>query len=387
LAAILKGALIGNQLGLIAAAPCRLKPGFVKQISLPVTWRPQWPGLFNASAFRMADLSTQTETSFYPAPPARCLRRFLASQNCRATATGRGAFPMPTPPGWENGALDPFPFAVLGLAAAKRGQPALAKAQLASMEKTCANPSRADDHQRARVLPAHPERAGGSGRRLSGAAAFAGKTRKAMSLLMINSQIRSIWVIRGITALLWMLAAASAFYWGSRMTGRGNAAVGPAAASAAPADNAPARQAAIAKLLGAMPSVATAPLAGPGPAERFVLLGVIASMTGKGAALISVDGQPARPLVPGAQIAPGYVLESVGRREAVLVDGAPVPVKTVLSLPALDATPAAVPASGGAAASAGVPKPTAAVPAAPRTDASPPPRQDSRVQPRSPMRP
>ena len=38
--------------------------------------------------------------------------------------------------GWETGRLDPYPWAVLGLAAAKRGQSALARAQLASMEKT-----------------------------------------------------------------------------------------------------------------------------------------------------------------------------------------------------------------------------------------------------------
>ena len=39
-------------------------------------------------------------------------------------------------PGWESGKLDPYPFAVLGFAAAKRGLTTMAKAQQASIEKT-----------------------------------------------------------------------------------------------------------------------------------------------------------------------------------------------------------------------------------------------------------
>ena len=39
-------------------------------------------------------------------------------------------------PGWETGKLDPYPFAVLGFAAAKRGLTTLAKAQQVSIEKS-----------------------------------------------------------------------------------------------------------------------------------------------------------------------------------------------------------------------------------------------------------
>ena len=217
---------------------------------------------------------------------------------------------------------------------------------------------------------------------------------------MNNSQMHNPWMPRGATVLLWSLAAASAFYWGSRMAGYGSKAAGaPATVPLAAADNATARQAGVARLLGAMPAVAAQAATQPAAAERFVLLGVIASVTGKGAALISVDREPARPLNVGAQIAPGYVLESVGRREAVLVDGAQVPVKTVLSLPALETSVEAAPPPGGPAPAAlatraggvtpAVSRPAAATPPAltPRPDSRPPPRQDSRYQPRSPIRP
>lgn len=149
------------------------------------------------------------------------------------------------------------------------------------------------------------------------------------------------WRARLATALLWAMAAASLSYWLSRLTGPG--ASTPVAVLAVkpqlPSDG-PAQQAALAHLLGARPQ-APIEAASPATGQRFALLGVIASRTGDGAALIAVDGQPALPWRVGAQVAPGYVLSTLSQREAVLLDSARPPAKIVLRLPALETQGAA----------------------------------------------
>ena len=164
--------------------------------------------------------------------------------------------------------------------------------------------------------------------------------------------------MRLLTALVWVLAAASVVYWGSRLSGRGAALRVPPAPAQAPAGDSAARQAALARLLGAQPSAAAGPA--PGAADRFVLSGVIAtSEAGRGAVLLSVDGQPPRPLAVGTEIAPGFVLQEVSRREAIVSDGAQA--RIVLKLPAeSEARAAAPPALPG-------------VPAVQRTPIAPPP--------------
>jgi general secretion pathway protein C len=149
------------------------------------------------------------------------------------------------------------------------------------------------------------------------------------------------WTVRLVTALLWALAAASVVYWGSRLMGRGAAPRVPTVPVQARAGEPSARQAALARLLGAQPAAAAA---GPAPAaaSRFVLSGVIAtSESGRGAVLLSVDGQPARPLAVGTEIAPGFVVQEVSRREAIVGDGAQL--RLVLKLPTEAAASAAVP--------------------------------------------
>lgn len=198
---------------------------------------------------------------------------------------------------------------------------------------------------------------------------------------------RQKWLQRSVTGLLWAVAAASAAYWGSRIAGPGTTVAVPQAPRPAFAVD----TAALARALGALPAVASAGAAEPGAAQRFSLLGVIASVTGKGAALISVDGEPARPLSVGAQVAPGYTLKAVSRREALLVDSASVPAQIKLSLPALDTTPDAEPPEAAAAVAVPArpavmaPAPSAANPPAvpgpsraTRPGEAPPARQDSR---------
>ena len=146
------------------------------------------------------------------------------------------------------------------------------------------------------------------------------------------------WLSRSVAGLLCAVAAASTAYWGSRIASAGATVAVHQAPRQALDTQAPAHQAALARALGASPPAAGAPEAGA--AQRFALLGVIASGTGQGAALISVDGEPAQPLAVGARIASAYVLQAVGRRDAVLLDSAAQPARIRLTLPDPDAAPA-----------------------------------------------
>jgi general secretion pathway protein C len=145
-----------------------------------------------------------------------------------------------------------------------------------------------------------------------------------------NARMQGNWTVRLLTALVWVLAAASVVYWGSRLMGRGDVSRSPPVSAQAPAADPTARQAALARLLGAQPDAAAGPA--PAAASRFLLSGVIAtSEAGRGAVLVSVDGQPPRPLAVGTEIAPGFVVQEVSRREAIVGDGAQG--RIVLTLP------------------------------------------------------
>ena len=95
-------------------------------------------GLFSpaSNAFRMADLSLQTDTSFYPGTSCQVFPQVFGVQELAGYFTPAWNFLSTNSPGWETGKLDPYPFAVVGLAAAKRGQTTPAKTQMAYIEKT-----------------------------------------------------------------------------------------------------------------------------------------------------------------------------------------------------------------------------------------------------------
>ena len=134
------------------------------------------------------------------------------------------------------------------------------------------------------------------------------------------------WAPPAATLGLWALAAGSALFWGLRLSAPP---AGPVYAPVVPAAP-PADSAALARVLGAVR--AEAPVAAPA-SSRFVLQGVLADVSGGGgAALIAVDGQPARPYRVGATVAPGYVLQSVARRRAVLAGNG---ARMALDMPAL----------------------------------------------------
>ena len=158
-----------------------------------------------------------------------------------------------------------------------------------------------------------------------------------MKILSLNRlPAPGVWWLRLATALLWAMAVASLVYWLSRLAGTRAVATVPAvvAQRQAPSDG-PSHQAALARMLGAQPSAATVE-SSLGAEQRFALLGVIASTAGHGAALIAVDGEPARAWRVGAQVASGYVLATLGRREAVLQNSARPHAKIVLRLPSPD---------------------------------------------------
>ena len=134
------------------------------------------------------------------------------------------------------------------------------------------------------------------------------------------------WAPRLATLLLWALAGATAVYWGLKLSA---SPAGTAPAAAAPEPVVTDAQA-LARLLGASPVLA-ANEAAPSAASRFVLMGVLAgTASGGGAALIAVDGKPAKPYRVGANVEPGLVLQSLGKGAARL--GASMDGATTLAL-------------------------------------------------------
>jgi len=134
--------------------------------------------------------------------------------------------------------------------------------------------------------------------------------------------------VRAATFALWALAAGSVVYWGLKLgTGEARVDVPPAPARPVAAVD----PAALARLLGAAPEAVAAPIAAPSLASRFRLVGVAAgASSGGGAAVIAVDGKPARPYRVGSVIEEGVMLQSVRARQAVL--GAPGTGQPLLTL-------------------------------------------------------
>jgi len=114
-------------------------------------------------------------------------------------------------------------------------------------------------------------------------------------------------------ASLWLAAALSAGYWGLQIWGSGTepGLPAPVARLQPPSD-----VAAVARALGGGSAGVQAVSATPG--ARFRLHGVVARQGAQGAALIAVEGQPARPFVVGSVVTDGLVLQSVDRRGARL---------------------------------------------------------------------
>jgi general secretion pathway protein C len=147
------------------------------------------------------------------------------------------------------------------------------------------------------------------------------------------TSVQSRWAVRLAALVLWGLAAGSCVYWGLKI-----APSAPSAAVAAPVRvTPPADPIAVARILGASPAISTGAAATPvaSLASRFNLLGVVASRSHRGAALIAVDGKPPRPFHVGSLIDTNLVLQAVEGRRATLAASIDGPAVLTLELPQL----------------------------------------------------
>jgi general secretion pathway protein C len=146
------------------------------------------------------------------------------------------------------------------------------------------------------------------------------------------SNLQSRWAVRGANFLLWALVALSAAFWGLRLAANpsGGATAAPLPRAAAPAD-----PALVARLLGASAQSAAAAAPVASLASRLALVGVVDGGAQRGAALIAVDGKPARPFRVGSQVDEGLWLRSVQGRQAALAASANGPAVLTLELPQL----------------------------------------------------
>jgi general secretion pathway protein C len=145
------------------------------------------------------------------------------------------------------------------------------------------------------------------------------------------------WSIRAATFALAALAALSAVFW--TLKGTQSHSVSTATAIMAPG-LAPLDPKSVARALGGGATTASN-MAGAGPASSgrapYLLVGVLASGAGSvGAALISVDGKPAKPFRVGTAVDGNLVLQSVAARRAMLGPAMNTPAQITLELPPLN---------------------------------------------------
>lgn len=130
--------------------------------------------------------------------------------------------------------------------------------------------------------------------------------------------------------LLWLGAGLGAGYWVLLAWGRTPVTPVAAAPMALPVVD----TAAVARALGLLPLVVPDPTPAPvAVASRYALLGVVSTGARQGAALIALDGQPARPYRVGAMLDGGLVLQAVDRRGARLGPALQGPTTVELALP------------------------------------------------------
>jgi general secretion pathway protein C len=146
----------------------------------------------------------------------------------------------------------------------------------------------------------------------------------------MQSNVLNLWWPRGVTFFLYALVALSASFWALKGTG---AAAHPAAIPAATgaATTAPDPQI-VALALGGGRQVAAPEAASA--SSRYVLVGVVADQSKGGAALIAVDGKPAKAFRVGATVDGSLVLAAVAGRRATLAPDRQSPPTLTLELPA-----------------------------------------------------
>jgi general secretion pathway protein C len=155
-------------------------------------------------------------------------------------------------------------------------------------------------------------------------------------MIIANMQVATVqsWMPRLAAFAVALLLGASGVYWVLRWPVPD---AGPRLPLAGARDELPlADAAALARLLGDGKAVdgPAAVAAAPQAASRFRLTGIIAAASGQGLALLSIDGKPPKPYPVGAQLEPGWMLQSVEARRIALATDAKAPVGLRLELPA-----------------------------------------------------
>lgn len=147
---------------------------------------------------------------------------------------------------------------------------------------------------------------------------------------ILRSHSHNPWSVRLGTLALWAAAGASVVFWGLRLSAP---AAGPAVPVAPVTAIVPDAQA-LARVLGAQPLAPAAPAVQL--SSRFALIGVLSGRaSGGGAALIAVDGKPAKPFRVGATVDEGLVLQTLGPRQAQLGPAVGEPATLTLDMPLL----------------------------------------------------
>ena len=90
--------------------------------------------------------------------------------------------------------------------------------------------------------------------------------------------------------------------------------------------------AAVARVLGVR---AASPVVRASLASRFILQGVVSGGPGGGAALISVDGKPAKAVRVGSVVEEGLILQSANARAVTLAESRSSPALMTLEMPLL----------------------------------------------------
>ena len=86
-------------------------------------------------AFVPGDAYLSCDTSFYAGATCQVFPQAFGMGECQSVFDAGWAYLNKFAPGWEMGGYDPYPWAILGFVAAKRGQTAQATQQLATVEQ------------------------------------------------------------------------------------------------------------------------------------------------------------------------------------------------------------------------------------------------------------
>lgn len=143
-----------------------------------------------------------------------------------------------------------------------------------------------------------------------------------MSLRPLSSEMYKAWLPGALTAGLWAGAAAGVFYWGVQLTAPPQTLALQAVAAAESRGPSTTH---VANALGQ-----TAPVQATPVSTQFKLLGVMASASGHGSALIAMDGLPPQAYRVGQKVHEDWTLLSLTSRQAKLKSSG---MELVLDLP------------------------------------------------------